>query len=757
MYINKRQEKINILYIIDTLCGEGGTENHLYYLVKNLDRNKFNCSIVSFNIWGSFIEKIRSTGIQVYHVPVARYYTPSALLKCFELRKIIKDNMIDIVQTFHYKSDTYGVITARLSGIHYIISSRRDVGDMKKKVHFFMNRLCNKYIDRFITVCNAVGKRIEVDENVPMSEQTTIYNGVDLEKFSVPDRKYEINERKRLGIDENAFVIGSVANFRPEKNYDIFFKAIGKVKDKINGLKIVVVGDGPTEEHCKRYCRDHGMSDIVNFIGRQNDVRQYIAVMDVACLVPGSNEGFSNSILEKMAMGKPLVVTSVGGNAESVIDGENGIVIPPFDPDKLAESLIYLYINPSKRLEMGQKSRSRVEKLFNIKNMIYNHESFYRSIFDDRKLADRKNGGPKKTELNINILSVYKKRIVLNAKSAGRLAVSVSLYYTGMLMLFRYLKNKNGKNNKIKILAYHDISDKDYLNLQVPSEVFCSHVKYLIEQGYNIIPLREAVKLLEMENNEPIQRNSIVLTFDDVYSSFYKILFPIVKQFKIPVTIFICTESLDNRVPPFVDVLIYAFDNTSKEKIDLTGIGLESYSLNSKLLKEYAIYNINEYSKDINAEDRGSLISYIYEQMGESFPSQELSKEILSWDEIIEMGKDGLVEFGAHTMNHLSLSRVSSEEVRDEIWASKLRIQLKLGKDIQSFAYPYGSVKDISEEVRGIVQDEGLSCGCTLFPGVNRKGDDLYLLKRICVTNQIKPKYLRIFSKAVFAFHMMKF
>ena len=382
MYSQAQRRKINLLYLIDTLCGEGGTENHLSYLARFINKDKFNCSIVAFDIGGSFVDSIRASGINVYHIPLARYYTPNTFTKFCELRKIIKANMIDIVQTYHYKSDTFGVVTSRLSGVKHVISSRRDIGDTKKRRHIVINKICNKLIEHFITVCDAVGERLKVDENVPESMQTTIYNGVDLNKYKLPDKDIIIRERRVLTIKESDFVIGYVANFRPEKNHDVFFEALGRIKTEISELKVLVVGDGPTEENCKDYCRDNGLDNIVLFVGRKNDVRNYIAVMDVACLVPGSNEGFSNSILEKMAMGKPMIVTDVGGNTESVVDGENGIVIPPLNSQKLADAIMYLYKNPSIREEMGRKSRERVEKYFALDKMIRDHELFYEQVLN---------------------------------------------------------------------------------------------------------------------------------------------------------------------------------------------------------------------------------------------------------------------------------------------------------------------------------------------------------------------------------------
>ena len=361
---------------------EGGTERHLYNLVKYLDKNRFNCSIIAFNLDEELEKNMRGEGINIYHVPVASYFTINALRRVFDLKRIIRESQIDVVQTFHFKSDTFGVLASKFSGVKSIVSSRRDTGDTKKKRHIFLNKIMNPQIYKFITVCNAVGERIESDEGVKRSKQVTIYNGVDLNRFIVPDRGHILALRKKLGINKEDFVVGKVAYFRPEKSYDIFFKAMLLVKESIKDLKVLTVGRGPTLLQCQKYCEENNLEDRVIYVGRADDIRDYVAVMDVACLVPGSNEGFSNAVLEKMAMGKPLIVTNIGGNAEAVINGENGIIIPPLDHKSLAEAIIYLYNNPSKREEMGRKSRKRVERYFSLERMIKNHEYFYEDIMN---------------------------------------------------------------------------------------------------------------------------------------------------------------------------------------------------------------------------------------------------------------------------------------------------------------------------------------------------------------------------------------
>lgn len=337
--------------------------------------------IVSFDM-GEFylVKQIRESGTPVINLPVGRFYNFNALKKAFALYKIIKKNHIGLVQTYHIKSDVYGVFIARFSGVSKIISSKRDTGDLKSGLHYFLNRLVNPLITGFIVVANAVGKVVSKKEKISPDKITTIYNGVDLKKCRPPDEKGFIESRKKLGLSAADFVVGTVAWFRLEKNYDIFFNAIERASKTIPNLKVVAVGGGDLLEAFRESSKARGFLKQVIFTGAVEDVSRYLQVMDVACLVPGKNEGFSNSILEKMATGLPMIVSDVGGNAEAVIDGYNGIVISPNDSVALAEAIIHLYGHPEKRKMMGFNSRKRVEEMFSIQRMVQQHEEYYEKI-----------------------------------------------------------------------------------------------------------------------------------------------------------------------------------------------------------------------------------------------------------------------------------------------------------------------------------------------------------------------------------------
>ncbi|MBI5055385.1 MAG: glycosyltransferase [Nitrospirae bacterium] len=375
------EKKINILYMIDQLETGAGTERHLTSLVTRLDKSRFNCHVYFFQgKFGRIQQEMLRNGVGVRNINLSRIYSLKALIKAFQLAVAIKKSRIDIVQTFHFMSDTYGVFISKLLGVPKIISSRRDIGDLKKPRQIMLNKIMNRFIDRYIMVCNKVGERVSHDEGVSKSRMTTIYNGVDLEKFS-RNGNHSFNEiRNDLRLTEDDFVIGKAAIFRPEKAYHVFFEAVKSIGPFIRNLKVILLGDGPTRRYFEDYCKRNKLEDIVKFAGYVDDVKAYVQQMDVFCLVPNSNEGFSNAILEAMALGKPVIATDVGGNAEAVIHNETGFIIPPDDPQCLADAILKLYYNPGLREAMGKAARNRTEETFSVEMMIKNHEKLYKEV-----------------------------------------------------------------------------------------------------------------------------------------------------------------------------------------------------------------------------------------------------------------------------------------------------------------------------------------------------------------------------------------
>jgi glycosyltransferase involved in cell wall biosynthesis len=267
------------------------------------------------------------------------------------------------------------------------VSSKRDTGDLRKPLHVFLNRRLNSLFDAFIMVADAVRVAVMANDHLPASRIMTIYNGVDVAHFVVPSGEQRAEARKRLGFAAKDFVVGMVAAFRAEKNHDVFFDALARAASAIPSLKVLAVGGGPLLAEIRERVDGTALGARTVFTGDVSDVVPYLWAMDVGCLTPGSNEGFSNAVVEQMAVGLPMMVTDVGGNTEAVIDGENGWVIPPFDATAFSRALIDLHDNPARTAAMGRASRMRAEEKFSLEQMCAEHARLYRSLCAASHLA----------------------------------------------------------------------------------------------------------------------------------------------------------------------------------------------------------------------------------------------------------------------------------------------------------------------------------------------------------------------------------
>jgi glycosyltransferase involved in cell wall biosynthesis len=373
--------RIRILFLIDYFHRTGGTENHLAQLVAGLPTSRFDCSIVGFDFGSNaLLEDLQTRGIPVIHLPVDREYVPNALVQAYRLWRLIRRNRYDIVQTYHQKADTYGALIAKCAGVKHLISSKRDTGELRNRLHVFLNRRLRGLFDAFIMAAEGVRSAVVARDSLPITRTRIIYNGVDTTRFVPPSASQRNDARGRLGYQSDDFVVGMVAGFRPEKNHDVFFRALTLAASAIPSLRVLAVGGGELLERYQRSLHDTPIGRHTVFAGAVPDVLPYLWAMDVGCLTPGSNEGFSNAIVEQMATGLPMIVTDVGGNAEAVLDGETGFVIAPGDPEALAKALVRVYENPRQRDAMSRASRRRVLQCFSLEQMCSAHAGLYSEL-----------------------------------------------------------------------------------------------------------------------------------------------------------------------------------------------------------------------------------------------------------------------------------------------------------------------------------------------------------------------------------------
>ncbi len=195
-----------------------------------------------------------------------------------------------------------------------------------------------------------------------------IYNGVDVDKFSeVFSQEQKIGFRKRQGIDKGP-IIGIVARLSSVKGHKYLLLAMEKVCRKLPDASLLVVGDGPLKKELVNMAQKLACCKKIIFKDGVADTREYLSVMDIFVL-PSVQEGLGLCLIEAMAMGKPVVASDVGGIYTVVKDQKTGLLVPPKDPESLAQAILKLVDNPDFSNKMAANARAAAREKFTLKEM----------------------------------------------------------------------------------------------------------------------------------------------------------------------------------------------------------------------------------------------------------------------------------------------------------------------------------------------------------------------------------------------------
>jgi glycosyltransferase involved in cell wall biosynthesis len=212
--------------------------------------------------------------------------------------------------------------------------------------------------------------------NLPEEKTSIIYNGIDIDEYQKPIDK---NKKKgEIGIKEDEFVIGNIANLYPVKGQIYLLRAAKKVLKEIPNTKFLIIGRGELENELKREAQNLGIVSYVKFLGFREDVKELYKIMDVFVL-SSLTEGLPLSLIEAMASKVPVVATDVGGIPEVIDDGVNGLLVPPADPQAMAKKIICLLKDPFQAEEIKKQCFEKMQK-FEIQSMLNKYEQIYSKI-----------------------------------------------------------------------------------------------------------------------------------------------------------------------------------------------------------------------------------------------------------------------------------------------------------------------------------------------------------------------------------------
>ena len=377
---NDRSDKrIRILFLIPSFK-TGGAEIQLLSLVRGLDKSLFNVTIAAFyqgNELDSFFEN--HPEISVFFLGKKGALDFSFVRRLFTL---MKQQQFDIVQSYNVSARFFGMITAKKARVPVVITTERTArliySSIGSRFYLFFEKYTTRSADALIANSEA-GRCFAIQRGVRRERTAVIYNGIDPERFCFTRGRDSL--RTELFIPKDAFVVGMLARIDKLKDPFTFLDAARRVFEKNELARFMLVGDGPMLESVKKQAVAMGLKNRIIFTGLRTDVADLLNCMDVVLLTSYRVEGCSNSLLEAMALGKPVIATRVGGNLELVVNERTGLLVDPRNPAQVADAVLRLYRDEALCRTMVENARRLVEIKFSQRAMVSQHEKLYLELY----------------------------------------------------------------------------------------------------------------------------------------------------------------------------------------------------------------------------------------------------------------------------------------------------------------------------------------------------------------------------------------
>jgi sugar transferase (PEP-CTERM/EpsH1 system associated) len=368
----------------------GGLENGLVNLINRIPAQRFRHAIICLTDYSEFRQRLTRGDVPVFALHKPPGNSPVTQFKLWRLLSRLRP---DIVHTRNMGA-LEAALPAALAGVPVRIHGEhgRDVDDLDgaNTRRQIVRRLYKPFVHQYIALSRDLGSYLQHKIGVPPSRIAQIYNGVDSTLFHpagehrdpVPHPKFDAPGR---------FVIGTVGRMQGVKDPLTLARAFVRLMQAMPGagerLRLVMVGDGPLRERVRMLLAEAGVDEYAWLPGERNDVARIMRSFDLFVL-PSLAEGISNTILEAMATGLPVLATAVGGNPELIQAGVTGTLVPRDDPESMARAMrAYAESTELCRLH-GMEARRTIERKFGMEAMVDAYMAIYDKLLASRRVRN---------------------------------------------------------------------------------------------------------------------------------------------------------------------------------------------------------------------------------------------------------------------------------------------------------------------------------------------------------------------------------
>lgn len=340
---------IPLLFLVTSL-DQGGAQRVLARWASGLPREKYAIQVAYLQQRPGVIEEdLKRAGIVVHDLGMRSKADLGAVIR---LMRLLRRERIRVLFAFMFHATLLGRLAGAVCCVPLRISSERTM-EAEGRGRRLLNRWTVPLATHVVAVSERVATYAAREFRIPEDRLTTIMNGVDLERFRPSTRTR----------DSRTPVVGCTARLSPENDHATLLRAFAHLGQQWPNAQLLLVGRGPEEAALRVLGDTLGLGGRIRFAGEHADVAPWLSRMDVYAQA-ARLAGISNSILEAMACGLPLVATDVGGTSEVVVHGDTGLLVPPADPAALADALSTLLANPAMALACGRAGRARAETHF---------------------------------------------------------------------------------------------------------------------------------------------------------------------------------------------------------------------------------------------------------------------------------------------------------------------------------------------------------------------------------------------------------
>jgi glycosyltransferase involved in cell wall biosynthesis len=353
---DRQSAMLNVVHVCDHLGWAGsrmhGVKRLFAWMLPRFDRRRFNVSLISLRKRDLSNDTLDELGIDVTYLHRSKFdpATLPALLKEFDRRRA------DVVHLHGYGASTFGRLAAAIRRIPVVVHEHANLTSTP-----WFQRIADRALAPFTDIAIAVSQstaEFTVGARLIPAERTrVVYLGVPLDEFSRPRAAAEIAAARRaLGVPDGAFAIGTITRLMPSKGNEYLVEAARRVADALPSARVYIVGEGELQADLQARADALRLGDRLIFTGFRRDVAEALAALDLV-VFPSLWEGTPLTVLETLAMGKPIVSTDADGLQDVLTNGQDAVMVPRRDAGALADAILRLAADPAERARLASNAK----------------------------------------------------------------------------------------------------------------------------------------------------------------------------------------------------------------------------------------------------------------------------------------------------------------------------------------------------------------------------------------------------------------